>query len=81
MRVMAKTDRTDLFLYEGKTLYEWLPAVIERIVERFDPLKVIPFGSVSRGEANYDSDIDLLVVFGHVEWENKRGLSVRYVAP
>ncbi len=46
------------------------------MVERFDPLKVILFGSLARGEVNYDSDIDLLVVFEHVEWEDKRELAV-----
>jgi predicted nucleotidyltransferase len=71
-----RSGRSRLFLYEGKTLYEWLHAVVERIMERFDPLKVIVFGSVARGEANYDSDIDLLVVFDHVEWESKRELTV-----
>lgn len=68
----SETDRPGLFLYEGKTLEEWLPVV----VERFDPLRVIVFGSVARGEANYDSDIDLLVVFDEVEWAKKRDLTV-----
>lgn len=71
-----RTDRTKLFLYEGKTLEEWLPNVVERVVERFDPLKIILFGSLARGKANYDSDVDLLVVFDHVELENKRELTV-----
>ncbi len=71
-----RTDRTGLFLYEGKTLEEWLPMVVERVVERFDPLKVVLFGSLARGEVNYDSDVDLLVVFEHVDWENKRNLTV-----
>ncbi len=71
-----RTDRSRLFLYEGKTLEEWLPSVVERVVERCDPLKVILFGSLARGEANYDSDVDLLVVFEHVELENKRDLAV-----
>lgn len=65
-----------MFLYEGKTLEEWLPEAVERVVEDFDPLKVILFGSLARGEAGYDSDVDLLVVFEHVEWENKRDLTV-----
>jgi predicted nucleotidyltransferase len=72
----SRTDRTGLFLYEGKTLEEWLPEVVRRVVEGFDPLRVILFGSLARGEANYDSDVDLLVVFGHVEWEKKRDLTV-----
>ncbi len=71
-----RTGRPGLFLYEGKTLEEWLPSVVERVVERFDPLKVVLFGSLARGEANYDSDVDLLVVFDRVELENKRKLTV-----
>lgn len=65
-----------LFLYGGRTLDEWLPEVVGRIVEQFDPLRVILFGSLARGEMSYDSDIDLLVVFEEVEWENKRELTV-----
>lgn len=68
--------RTGLFLYQGKTLQDWLPLVTEQVVKRFVPVKVVLFGSLARGEPNYDSDIDLLVVFDHVELENKRGLTV-----
>lgn len=75
MQGMADADRK-VFLYEGRRLDEWVPEVVERIVERFDPLRVILFGSLARGEMNYDSDMDLLVVFPHVEWENKRKLTV-----
>ena len=73
MRGMGKprARREDLFLYEGKTLEEWLPSVVERVIERFDPLKVILFGSLARGEANYDSDVDLLVVFDEIEDERR----------
>lgn len=65
-----------MFLYKGKTLEEWLPEAVERIVAGFDPLRVILFGSLARGKAGYDSDVDLLVVFEHVEWENKHELAV-----
>ena len=34
----------------------------ERIVQRFDPERIILFGSQARGEAGADSDVDLLVV-------------------
>ena len=70
------TGRSGLFLYRGKTIEEWLPAVVERVAERFDPLKVVLFGSLARGEPNYDSDVDLLVVFDHVKLEDKRPLVV-----
>ena len=36
--------------------------MVRRIVERFDPEKVILFGSHARGQGGPDSDADLLVV-------------------
>ncbi len=50
--------------------------MVGRIVEGFDPLRVILFGSHARGEAKRDSDVDLLVVFDHVEREEKRNFTV-----
>ncbi|HEY4579398.1 MAG TPA: nucleotidyltransferase domain-containing protein [Candidatus Acidoferrales bacterium] len=41
---------------------DWLPVIIERIVRRFAPVRIILFGSHARGEARPDSDLDLLVV-------------------
>lgn len=36
--------------------------MVQRIVARFDPEKVILFGSQARGDAGPDSDVDILVV-------------------
>ncbi len=36
--------------------------MVKRIVSRFDPEKVILFGSYARGDAGPDSDVDLLIV-------------------
>lgn len=36
--------------------------IVRRIVERFEPERVILFGSHARGDAGPDSDVDLLVV-------------------
>ena len=36
--------------------------MVERIVKRFHPEKIILFGSQARGDAGPDSDVDLLVV-------------------
>lgn len=36
--------------------------MVERIVDRFDPERIILFGSHARGDARPDSDVDLLVV-------------------
>ena len=41
---------------------EEIQKMVDRIVERFHPEKVILFGSHARGEAGPDSDVDLLVV-------------------
>ncbi len=39
-----------------------LAQMVERIVKRFTPEKVILFGSHAAGRAGLDSDVDLLVV-------------------
>lgn len=36
--------------------------MVARIVDRFDPERIILFGSHARGDARPDSDVDLLVV-------------------
>jgi uncharacterized protein len=38
------------------------PELLNAVVEYFRPLRVILFGSVARGDAGPDSDIDLLVI-------------------
>jgi predicted nucleotidyltransferase len=38
------------------------PQLLDSVVAHFRPQRVIVFGSVARGEAGADSDIDLLVV-------------------
>ena len=47
---------------EGRTLAEWVPEVVSRIVAALDPRRIVLFGSVARGDDGPDSDIDLLVV-------------------
>ena len=60
---MVDLARGQLFRYAGRTLTEWLPAIVDRVAARFDPERIVLFGSLARGDAGPDSDIDLLVVF------------------
>jgi uncharacterized protein len=55
--------KRELFDYAGRTLAGWLPTIVARVAERFDPERILLFGSLARGDAGRDSDIDLLVVF------------------
>jgi predicted nucleotidyltransferase len=56
--VMPVIDRQDL----SRTLPEQIWEMVRRIVERFDPERIVLFGSFSRGTPAPDSDADLLVV-------------------
>ena len=49
--------------YDGRTIVEWMPQAVEDIASAFDPAEIIVFGSIARGDATADSDLDLLVVF------------------
>lgn len=51
-----------------------IQTMVERIVERFHPLRVILFGSHARGAAVEESDVDLLVVLPEVT--DKRRMTV-----
>jgi uncharacterized protein len=46
---------------------EMMDDIVRRIVDAFDPLQVILFGSRARGDVRWDSDVDLLVVLPEVE--------------
>lgn len=45
-----------------KQVQRAIDRMVRRIVERFDPERVILFGSHARGDAGLDSDVDLLIV-------------------
>jgi predicted nucleotidyltransferase len=53
--------------WNGRTLREWVPEVVEDIVASVDPVRIILFGSVLRDEAGADSDLDLLVVLDDLD--------------
>lgn len=63
--------------YNGRSLREWLPEVVKAIVEQLDPLQIILFGSLARGDEHDDSDIDLVVVLPEVLDKHAAAVSVR----
>lgn len=51
--------------------------MVLRIVERFDPERIILFGSAARGDATRDSDVDLLVVMPVEGPKHKKQVQIR----
>lgn len=49
-----------------RELQDVLQQIVERIVRRFGPERIVLFGSCARGMAGPDSDVDLLVVMNVV---------------
>ncbi len=71
MSQVAHEVRNGKALYEGRTLEEWVPQIVERIVAEIDPASVLLFGSVARGDDGPDSDIDLMVVLPDLDYRQR----------
>ena len=54
-----------------------LETMLDRIVGRFEPSRVILFGSRARGTASDDSDVDLLVVLPHAPDKRRAAVEMR----
>ena len=54
----------------------YLSEVVDRIVRKFKPEKIILFGSWARGDAREDSDLDLLIVLSQVEHKRKAAIEI-----
>jgi len=52
----------------SEELFEGLERYKERVVDAFNPRKIILFGSFARGDFNEGSDIDLIVIS---DWKEK----------
>jgi predicted nucleotidyltransferase len=51
--------------------------MVQRIVRQFHPERVILFGSHARGEADADSDVDLLVVMAVDGSRREKAVAIR----
>jgi uncharacterized protein len=51
--------------------------IVKKIVDRFNPIKIILFGSYASGTPNENSDLDLLIVQDTELDIQKRGLDIR----
>ena len=56
----------------SRFLTRWL-----NIINQFEPLRIILFGSRARGDAGAESDVDLLVVFSEVADKRKAAIEIR----
>ncbi len=56
---------------------EWIDKMARCVIERFDPLKLILFGSHARGDGGPDSDVDFLVVLPHVADKRLTAIEIR----
>jgi predicted nucleotidyltransferase len=54
-----------------------LPEITRRIVDGFNPLQLILFGSRARGDARWDSDYDLLVVMPDGNDRRETAMAIR----
>ena len=54
-----------------------ISTMLDRIVGRFQPSRVVLFGSQARGDANEWSDVDLLVVMGNVPDKRRAAVEIR----
>lgn len=61
-------------------LRDWVPSIVEEIVDGFRPRRVILFGSIARGEEAAESDVDLMVVFDHLDPARRADLQGKLMA-
>jgi uncharacterized protein len=58
---------------------DYIQVMAERIIQDYDPVKIIPFGSHARGEAGPESAIDLLVLLPEIANKRQAAVAIRRV--
>jgi predicted nucleotidyltransferase len=61
----------------GADVDAMLASAVDTLVARFDPLKIVLFGSQASGTASAESDVDLLVVLPEVKDPAKEAVALR----
>lgn len=78
MAFQNSTPTLVLSSVEGmETVDQAIEAMVRRLVEQFDPVQIILFGSHARGMAGQDSDVDLLVVLPISDSKRAKQLEMR----
>lgn len=62
---------------ESVALKQLVPSIVDDIVAEAHPARIILFGSVARGEAGPDSDLDVLVVLDRLDPDERARLMGR----
>lgn len=60
----------------NKRIKKWLDNFKKKLIKKYDPEKIILFGSRARGESLIESDIDLIIVsekFKNIKWPIRLG--------
>ena len=69
---MAKASALDL---------GWLRDVVQTIVRRYKPIRIVLFGSYARGDYNAASDLDLFLLVSEAADWFERGLEFKRMIP
>ena len=80
MSPVAYEVRGGKAVYDGRTLAEWVPEVVDALVRACDPEEVLLFGSVARGDDGPDSDLDLMVVCSSIDYAKRHELEAQLYA-
>ncbi len=67
-------------MYQADVAQQTLQGIVRRLVESYQPQRIILFGSLAYGEPDEDSDIDLLVIKDTTESPLERRVRVRQLA-
>ena len=74
---LCQDNKLEVYGHMKRQTERLIKEMVRRIVERFNPEKVILFGSYARGTAGPDSDVDLLVVMRVSGAKRKTQLQIR----